>query len=196
MRLRQRRNPMTDVQTNEDGRDGKHFGTNTSHRFQSEAHALSAAGEINPYSCPACKSENTQRLSTAYMSGLSHFSAVTSGFGWARAPIVGGAWITGISQTQLSQVVAPPTRRKYARGFLLLFLGPIIGGAPFAILEHLHGPSTTYELLAASVVILLEIGAVASLLRAVAYNKRVWPELFQQWRSCVMCLRCGQVFRP
>src|SRR5271157_444944 len=67
---------------------------------------------------------------------------------------------------------------------------------PFAILEHLHGPSTTYELLAASVVILLEIGAVASLLRAVAYNKRVWPELFQQWRSCVMCLRCGQVFRP
>src|SRR5271166_5804730 len=124
MRLRQRRNPMTDVQANEDGRDGKHFGTNSSHRFQSEAHALSAAGEINPYSCPACKSENTQRLSTAYMSGLSHFSALTGGFGWARAPIVGGVWTTGVSQTQLSQVVAPPARRKYARGFLLLFLGP------------------------------------------------------------------------
>src|SRR5271165_1672349 len=110
MRLRQRRNPMTDVQANEDGRDGKHFGANSSHRFQSEARALRSAGEINPYSCPACKSENTQRLSTAYMSGLSHFSAVTSGIGWARAPIVGGAWTTGISQTQLSQVVAPPVR--------------------------------------------------------------------------------------
>src|ERR1035438_2180529 len=85
MRLRQRRDPMTDVQAHEDGRNGKHFGTNSSHRFQSEAHALSAPGEINPYSCPACKSENTQRLSTAYMSGLSHFSAVTSGLGWARA---------------------------------------------------------------------------------------------------------------
>ncbi len=175
---------------------GSILGTNSSHRFQSEVHALRTAGEISPYSCPACENENTQRLSTAYMSGLSHFSAVTSGIGWARAPIVGGAWTTGISQTQLSQVVAPPARRKYARGLFLLFLGPIIGGAPFAILEHLHGPSTTYELLAASVVIFLEIVAVASLLRAVAYNKRVWPELFQQWRSCVMCLRCGQVFRP
>jgi hypothetical protein len=110
--------------------------------------------------------------------------------------VFGRGWTIGTSQTQLSQVAAPPAKRNYSRGLLLLFLGPIIGGAPFAILEHLHGPSKTYDLLAVLLVILLEIGAVTSLLRAVAYNKYDWPELLEQWRSCLMCLRCGQVFRP
>ena len=113
MRLRQRRDPMTDVQANEDGRDReRRFGTEYgSHRFQSEAHALSAAGEINPYSCPTCGSQNTQRLSTAYMSGVSQFSAVTSGVGWAGAPVFGSGWTSGTSQTQLSKIAAPPTEK-------------------------------------------------------------------------------------
>ena len=196
MWLRQRRNPMTDGQANEGDREGENSWANGSRRRQSELHALEAEDAINPYCCPACKSQNTQRLSTAYMSGLSQFSAVTSGIGWARAPMFGRAWTIGTSQTQMSQVAAPPAKRNYSRGLLLLFLGPIIGGAPFAILEHLHGPSKTYDLLAVLLVILLEIGAVTSLLRAVAYNKYDWPELLEQWRSCLMCLRCGQVFRP
>jgi hypothetical protein len=187
---------MTDGQPNEGGREGENSWANSSRRSQSKLHALRAEGEINSYSCPTCGSQNTQRLSTAYMSGLSQFSAVTSGIGWARAPVIGRGWTIGTSQTQLSQVAAPPAKRNYSRGLLLLLFGPIIGGAPFAILEHLHGPSNTFDLLAVSLVILLEIGAVTSLLRAVAYNKYDWPELLEQWRSCLMCLRCGQVFRP
>jgi hypothetical protein len=185
MRLRQPANPTTDLEANQGGRG--HWSVVCAPRDENQR---------IPYSCPACKSENTQRLSTVHMTGLSQFSAVTSGIGWTGTPIFAGGWTTGISQTQLSQVAAPPTKRTYSRGLLLLFSGPLIGAAPFAIMEHLHGPSQTYELLAAIVVILLEIGAIASLLRGVAYNKNVWPELFHKWQSCVMCLRCGQVFHP
>src|ERR1039457_3191930 len=113
MWLRERRNPMTDGQPNEGVREGENSWSNSRRRGQSELHALRAEGEINSYSCLTCGSQNTQRLSTAYMSGLSQFSAVPSGIGWARAPMIGRGWTSGTSQTRLSAISAPPPKKSY-----------------------------------------------------------------------------------
>src|SRR5271157_6388812 len=69
---------------------------------QSAVHRRREETSVMQYSCPTCGSQNTQRLSTAYMSGVSEFSAVTGGIGWTGPPAIGGAWTTGTSQTQLS----------------------------------------------------------------------------------------------
>ena len=78
------------------------------------------------YSCPTCGSKDTQRLSTVYMSGISRFSAVTSGFGWAGGPAGGSGRTEGISQTQLSLFAAPPSKRSYWPSFSLIAVSPLL----------------------------------------------------------------------
>ena len=194
MWLRQRRNPMTDGQPNEGGREGENSWANSSRRGQSKLHALRAEGEINSYSCPTCGSQNTQRLSTAYMSGLSQFSAVTSGIGWARAPMIARGWTSGTSQTQLSAISAPPPKKSYRNGLFLLFLAPFIGPAPFALLERISGVTPVFEHLAVVFGIFLEIVAFVWLISTFTFNKTVWPKLCRQWHLHFVCLRCGQIF--
>lgn len=148
------------------------------------------------YSCPTCGSENTQRLSTAYMSGVSQFSATTGGFGWAGGPAGGSGWTTGTCQTTLSQISAPPRKRSYRAGLLLLFFGPVIGALPFAVMEHLNGKAQIHDVLAAISVIMLELCAVVFLGRAAAYNRSTWPECYREWQITWICLRCTQIFLP
>ena len=70
------------------------------------------------YSCPTCGSENTQRLSTVYMEGVSQFSAATSGFGWAGGPAGGSGW-THRDYLKRGCSRSRPRRKKrsYRRGF-------------------------------------------------------------------------------
>jgi DNA-directed RNA polymerase subunit RPC12/RpoP len=157
-------------------------------------HRLMEENSVMQYSCPTCGSQNTQRLSTAYMSGVSQFSAVTSGVGWAGAPVFGSGWTSGTSQTQLSKIAAPPTKKSYRNGLFLLFLAPFIGPAPFALLERISGVTPVYEHLAVVFGILLEIVALVWLVSTFTFNKTVWPKLCRQWQLHFVCLRCGQIF--
>ena len=148
------------------------------------------------YSCPGCGSENTQRLSTVYMAGVSQFSAVTNGFGWAGGFAGGSGRTEGTCQTGLSQISAPPYKRCYRGGLLLLFFGPVIGALPFAIMEHLNGKAHVHEILAGISVILLEICAIFLLVRAALYNRTTWPTRIREWQITWICLRCARVFLP
>src|SRR5271157_441872 len=131
MRLRQPANRMTDLEANQGGRN-----------HQSVLHVPREETDIL-YRCPACRSQHTQRLSTVHMSGLSQFSAVTGGIGWTGPPAIGGAWTTGTSQTQLSAIAAPPPKKSYRNGFLVLFLIPllaaIVAEAAFLIAQRMFG---------------------------------------------------------
>ena len=146
------------------------------------------------YSCPACGSDNTQRLSTVYMAGVSQFSAVTNGFGWAGR--FGGAsgWTTGVSQTQMSEMAAPPKKKSYRGGILLLLCAPFIGPAPFALLERLNGVRPLYEKMAVVTGTVLLIAAFLWLGSTYIYNKQVWPRLCTEWHRRFVCLRCGMMF--
>ncbi len=153
----------------------------------------SSAAQIQ-YSCPTCGSENTQRLSSAYMSGVSSLSAVMSGFGWAGGPAGGSGWLTGVSQTQISEIAAPPPKKRY-RGALLLFLSsPFLGPAPFALLESMNGVRPIYEDMAVVLGTGFLIAALLWLGSAYIYNKRVWPTRCREWHRRFLCLRCGMIF--
>ncbi len=148
------------------------------------------------YSCPTCGSENTQRLATAYMEGVSQFSATTSGFGWAGGPAAANAWTTGTCQTGLAQICAPPQKRSYRGGLLLLFFGPVIGALPFAIMEHLNGKARIHEILATISALTLGLCALALLGRATVHNKATWPKRMREWQMSWICRRCAQMFLP
>ncbi len=98
---------------------------------------LSPADAQAQYSCPTCGSENTQRLSTAYMAGVSQFSAVTSGFGWAGGPAGGER----VDHRNISNADCPdrcPAARSevIVAGFLLTVSFSFHRSpAPFALLE-------------------------------------------------------------
>jgi hypothetical protein len=177
---------MTDLEANQGGRN-----------YQSVLHFPSDENEIL-YWCPACKSQNTQRLSTVHMSGLSQFSAVTGGIGWTGSPAIGGAWTTGTSQTQLSAIAALPSKKSYRNGLLLLFLSPLVAAilaeAAFLVAQRVFGTTLIYEQLATISFLALEVAAIALLLRVFAFNKSIWPTLFREWQMSFLCRRCGRIF--
>ena len=146
------------------------------------------------YSCPTCGSENTQRLSTVHMAGVSKYSAVISGCGWAGGPAGGSGWLTGVSQTQISEMAAPPSKKRYRGAILLLISSPFLGPAPFASLESLNGVRPVYESAAVVLGTGFLIAALLWLASTYAYNRRVWPKRCREWHRRFLCLRCGMIF--
>ena len=151
------------------------------------------------YSCPTCGSENTQRLSTVYMAGVSQFSAVTSGFGWAGGPAGGSGWTEGTSQTQLSLLAAPPKKRSYWPGFGLIAVSPLLSALAAEGIRRISGQvqlTFRFEDLATGSFFVLAIVAFLLLMRAFRYNRRTWPMLLLRWNMSFTCSRCGRVFIP
>ncbi len=151
------------------------------------------------YSCPTCGSENTTRLSAVYMSGVSRFSAVTSGFGWAGGPAGGSGWTEGTSQTQLSLLAAPPRKRSYWPGVGLIAVSPLISALAAEGLRRITGGvqlTLRFEDLATGSFFVLAVVAFLLLIKAFAYNRRTWPMLLLRWNMSFTCSRCGRVFMP
>ena len=117
------------------------------------------------YSCPTCGSENTQRLSTAYMEGVSQFSATTSGFGWVGGPAVAKGWTTGHVKRRLPRSLPRRRSEVIESGSAYCFSSPVIGPAPFAFWRALNGFAQIYEILP--------------------------PYQFWHWNSCTRFAWCG-----
>lgn len=151
------------------------------------------------YSCPTCGSENTQRLSTVYMAGVSRFSTVTSGFGWAGGPAGGRGWTEGTSQTQLSLLAAPPKKLSYWPGFGLIAVSPLLSALAAEGIRRISGQvqlTFRFDDLATGSFFVLAIVAFLLLMKAFRYNRRTWPMLLLRWNMSFTCSRCGWVFIP
>ena len=151
------------------------------------------------YSCPTCGSENTQRLSTVYMSGVSRFSAVTSGFGWAGGPAGGSGRTEGTSQTQLSLFTSPPTKRSYWPCVGLIAVSPLLSALAAEGIRRISGRAQLtfrFEDLATGSFFVLAVVAFLLLMKAFRYNRRTLPMLLLRWNMSFICSRCGQVFIP
>lgn len=151
------------------------------------------------YSCPTCGSEDTQRLSTVYMSGFSRFSAVTNGFGWAGGPAGGSGRTEGTSQTQLSLFAAPPAKRSYWPGVGLIAVSPLLSAVAAEGIRRISGQmrlTFRFEDLATGSFFVLAIVAFMLLMKTFRYNRRAWPMLLLRWNMSFTCSRCGRVFIP
>ncbi len=166
---------------------------------------MGTAAEIRRPSSTACqcsgpvflsdlwKRKHPAALHCVYV-GRFKFSAVMSGFGWAGGPAGGSGWLTGVSQTQISEMAAPPAKKRYRGAILLLLSSPFLGPAPFALLESLNGVRPVYESMAVVLGTGFLIAALLWLGSTYAYNRRVWPKRCREWHRRFLCLRCGMIF--
>nr|WP_295784076.1 hypothetical protein [Rhodoferax sp.] len=140
--------------------------------------------------CPQCKSENTQRLSTAFESGLSHVNTSSKGVGIGVGPDgigvgVGTASTTGTSQTVASQRAAPPAKMTY--------LKPLAGIFVLALVLVLVA-SAIWKPLGFFAQLFWVVGSVLYVYRAYQFNSKSWPVLLQEWQNTFLCNRCNHVF--
>ncbi len=150
------------------------------------------------YACPQCGSQNTQRLSLAYSSGLSTVDLRTGGIGVGIGsntiiPTFGGDWSSGSVQTQLSKSAAPPSKKKYRWALYWALLGPAVVYLPGAILEGIWGRSMS-SFLGEWMIAFVPLGVLWIVLHAFFYNRIVWPKLMKSWTESFVCLRCSAAF--
>ena len=165
---------------------------------QSRQRPLGSGYNETQFSCPACGSDNTQRLSIAHTSGISQLSAVTNAIGWGRGLVFLSGHTTGTSRTQLSQLIAPPLKKGYRNGLLLLLLSPLLAALAAETMllaaRYAFGAILNYEHLATATFCVIELAAMVLLVRAFRFNKKAWPKLLREWQMSFICQRCGHIF--
>jgi hypothetical protein len=139
----------------------------------------SSQGDTMIYMCTHCKSDDIERLSAVYESGLATLRPKTTGLG------PGGARTSASAQTAATRRAAPPPRKPYLKpliGIALVF-------ALFALIVGSAGPvlDTAYRLawLAASAIWAFH---------AYHYNVTTWSALKAIWDRSFVCNRCHTMF--
>lgn len=140
--------------------------------------------------CPKCKSENTQRLSTAFESGLSHTNSVSKGVGIGIGPDgigvgVGAASTAGVAQTVASQRAAPPAKMTY--------LKPLVGIFVLSLIVVLIA-GVVWKPLGFFGQLFWVVGSGFYVYRAYQFNANTWPVLLKEWQNTFLCNRCSHVF--
>lgn len=143
------------------------------------------------YNCPTCKSDNIQRLSVIFTGGISNINTTNTGvgLGLGRGGIgvgLGSGKTRGVSQTAASSNAAPPTRSRYIKPLLYIFLA-------YFVLSGL-----TLGLQSRLVEIMLLIGWIGFsiwwIVKARQYNIKTWPPLMTTWNNTYRCNRCNATF--
>lgn len=142
------------------------------------------------FNCPSCHSENTQRLSVVYESGISDINTKSRGWIFGMGGGDSGVGITtsktkGTSQTAASLNSSPPEKMGYWKLQLLLFVICAVLVGMFAqdnkILEKLF------------TIIWLCVSAFF-VYRTFKFNQQQWPKQMRAWENTFQCNRCNEVF--
>lgn len=135
--------------------------------------------------CTKCNSENTQRLEVVYHGGTQDINTTgsTVGGGYGGAFGIGGAVTktSGQSQSMLAQRAAPPTKKSYKYGLIMLFSGLLLmsGGTTGTVLSGLFFTTT---------------GGIL-IYGALQFNSKKFPSLYQTWLDSWLCNKCGTIYQ-
>lgn len=127
------------------------------------------------FRCPVCKSENVQRCSVIYQSGISSSNAATLADKFV-------AVTKGVNMTALAQSVAPPAKKEDSWFWTGLF-------ACFAFLFWDNGNVGLFLFFLCVTGWFLKIN-----FDTYNYNEKIWPTLYDTWLHSYLCHRCGNVF--
>jgi hypothetical protein len=116
------------------------------------------------------------------------FGGASSGLGYSHSGGVFGGWSSGTTkgtqQTEAAKQAAPPVKKNTAGAIVLIVIGMLLfisifsKGSPMALV----------------VGILLLVGGIGALVRAIKWNNEEWPGLYETWLRSFRCLRCGEIF--
>ena len=133
--------------------------------------------------CTSCESDNTQKLSVVFNSGTSVVNTTTNtagvGIGSGLSLGIGGAKsnTTGVSQTNLGAMAAPPMKKSYKAAVILflftfIFLGKVL--IPW----------------------ILALGLLIFwMYKIFQYNRGPWVTLYNEWEQTWFCNKCGNTYQ-
>ena len=152
--------------------------------------------------CPNCRSTDLKKASLAYQEGLQHVSTRTRLRGvvvGSDGPdvVVGRATTKGMQQTEISRVLAPPTKWSYIKligwavvvflsvGWIVFYMNTVVknSSSVFSV------PLTIYTVFSAGVF-------VAFVLVYWKHNHYTYERQFGRWDRSFICQRCGAVSQP
>jgi hypothetical protein len=148
-------------------------------------------------SCPKCNSDEWKLASLVHTEGksysFSHSSASGIGIGTGGLGIgIGGANTSGINQTQLSAIAAPPTRADiqfYILGGGAILVFPIVF-ILMLIFNFSAGPAATLWWFLVPIAL---IGYGLSIREQAIED---YDNNLKKWNDTRMCLRCGKFYLP
>lgn len=127
------------------------------------------------FRCPVCDSENVQKCSVIYQSGISSSNAATLADKFV-------AVTKGVNMTALAQSVAPPAKKENS-----WFLTVVCALATLLFLDDDN-----------KLMFLICLCGTGWFLKenldTYNYNEKVWPDLYDTWLHTYLCHRCGNVF--
>ncbi len=141
--------------------------------------------------CPACKSDNVQRLSIVHQGGLSSTKTKSRGSGI----VIGGDGVglglgssktRGTTQTVTSMRAAPPLKKRFLKPLALISLVFFLVSAPIALASD-----PVVQTAAGFVWIAAIVGWIAF---ALHYNMTKWPPQKAIWDNSCLCNRCDTIF--
>lgn len=144
--------------------------------------------------CSSCKSENVQKVSLVYESGISAITgkSTSTGVGMSRGGLgvgVARSKIKGSQQTELSRKAAPPAKKRFLRNLIIYTVGFLF--IPAIIISTLHIGNENMQMVVGFGYMAL---AAYHLYKNFMFNKKTWPSLYNIWNRQYMCLTCGNTF--
>lgn len=135
--------------------------------------------------CPVCGSENVQRYSVVYQSGVSNVTSNSFGVGYAGKFGVGTVKTNSVSVSAMASSTAPPVKASVEKEFLLwLFIAFVIALMIGSVLPNVISDIKWVALLLAPYMAY----------KKYRWNQEVWPQLYEQWTRSWICLKCGHRF--
>lgn len=129
--------------------------------------------------CGQCASDQLQKASLVYESGLSFINTTTTGVGGGFGGIGGGVGRTsGTQVSAISAKAAPPRKAKVVGPIVFFFVMLMIalsGSLYFLIIPALTG---------------------IFIVRGISYNRSKFPGEYATWDALYMCHRCGAFTKP
>jgi len=153
------------------------------------------------YSCPLCRSPQTQRVSLVWEGGTSHVTSSSVGVGMAAfgdevIPASTTISTRGTQQTALASRISPPARREHSFGIVLLIgfiLSLLVLGLSSGVWDL---PAATVAFLLLGPILFTIILEVLWRMSDVRYNQERWAPRYSRWKRLWICLRCGECFTP
>ena len=127
------------------------------------------------FNCPNCQSENVQRCTVIYQSGISSGDSATIADKFV-------AVTKGLNMTALARSLAPPEKKENN-----WFWTIVCAFATFLFLDDGDG-----------LMFLIFLCGTGWLLKGnwdtYNYNEKIWPMLYDTWLHSYFCHRCGNIF--
>ena len=134
--------------------------------------------------CPKCQSDDWKLASLVHKEGLTHVATTSKGvgvgiFAGGIGAGVGGAKTSGMYQTELSKLAAPPSGLDASSVFIL-------GAFVFGLLGIFNNGQW----------FLLAVGCIVGVFNTWSLDMKAHETAMAEWQNVKLCQRCGTFYNP